>query len=548
MITKTFRPNLSMVLLVLPLGVPAFFFKGSTLDFRMVQSVFELIFILWFAFVYNQKKSFFFPRYLAFLFVLWAIWAIGAVVFSDRVAPSILRQWEWFCKILFCLCLWGYFKGDQYRTIGTHVIVLSGFLFICAAFLCYWYYLPDPVQYNWVVFPPYFSNIRSFSFYCTAALVLSLSLFPAGAKNKVCLVLLFLFLSVCWGFQFWSGGRGGMVSAVIGICVVFCYIQKSRKAFIFILFAAIVTGFICSGFFEVESYSQGGINSILRSSNRFLSGRLFLWETALARCSGSLFFGLGPDAFRFFPEFRFNCIQPHNALIQFLLDWGVVGAFFYITMHLLLIYKGATGIRKEQDLVLKGIKVSALALVTAFLFYAIVDGVFYHAIPMTFMAYGFAVILLPVSTDGEKMTPSPVRLNGAVVRSMALVLLVVPALHQGVIQSVKSTNVPSPFSFKGRLVRWFPSETNGLERWVEAWKETNPDVALSASIKFANSSMESLRFWKIAASLCLDKRDFNNANRMAENALNDSKKKKRPKLLKEFHAQGLLVGYPVEQD
>ncbi|WP_232364030.1 hypothetical protein [Desulforapulum autotrophicum] len=218
-------------------------------------------------------------------------------------------------------------------------------------------------------------------------------------------------------------------------------------------------------------------------------------------------------------------------------------------MYFKLMRRGVTGILGERDQLLKGVKVSAFALLLAFVFYATVSGVFYFAIPLTLMAYAFAVILLPASANHkEKVNQSYFRINGIAVRSVALILTFVLVLHLGVIQSVKSTNVPSPFSFKGRLVRLFPSETNGLERWVEVWKETNPDVALSASIKFANSSMESLKFWKIAVSLCLDKKDFNNANRMAEKALDDSKKKKRPKLLKEFQAQGLLVDYTIEQD
>ena len=144
--------------------------------------------------------------------------------------------------------------------------------------------------------------------------------------------------------------------------------------------------------------------------------------------------------------------------------------------------------------------------------------------------------------DAEELPPSQVRLFPTTVRSMALILLILPCLHLGVVQSLKSPTVPGPFTFQGRLVRFFPSETRGAESWLEVWAKSHPDLALSSSIKFANSSMDSAGFWKIAVRFFVDKKDFSGAVKIAEKALDNSAKKGRQKLLKEFQ----LLGLPVD--
>lgn len=253
---------------------------------------------------------------------------------------------------------------------------------------------------------------------------------------------------------------------------------------------------------------------------------------------------MGPDAFRFFPEVKFNFLHPHNGYVQFLLDWGVVGTLLFMAIYLGFMYRGMAGVIWEKNQKLKGIKVSCFALIAAFLFYALVDGVFYFPIPLTLVAYAFAVILLPtsISQNAETLSFSQVGLTGRAVRTIALVLLVVPCLHFGVVQSLKNGKVPGPFTFHGRLVRFFPCETIGAESWLKVWAKSHPDLSLSLSIRFANSRMDSAPFWNIAVRLLLDRNDFSGAARAAENSLHDSTKGERAKLLKEFQELGLVKG------
>lgn len=157
------RSNLPMVLLLFPLGISVFFFPGSNLDFRIIQCSFELLYILVYSFVQIEKKSvLLLPKPGFFLFMLWAGWAILTVILSERFFPSFMRQWEWFCHMFFCLCLWGYFKEQQQRIFFVHAMILTGCVLVCAAFFCCWYHLPNPVTHNWVIAPPPFQQYSSF--------------------------------------------------------------------------------------------------------------------------------------------------------------------------------------------------------------------------------------------------------------------------------------------------------------------------------------------------------------------------------------------------
>jgi len=203
---KNFKIAILFAILVLPLGLPVFFHTGATFDFRVVVSSFELIFILFYSFFYLEKKSQYeLPRYEFILFVLWAICAVISVILSDHYAPATIRQWEWFTQILFAFCLWAFLKNNQNLIIYAHQILIAGFLIVCAGLVVYWNILPDPYHYDWVGMMPNFNNIRHFTHYCTALVILSAFLLFSDSKKYSHSLISFLVLSICFGFLFWTG-------------------------------------------------------------------------------------------------------------------------------------------------------------------------------------------------------------------------------------------------------------------------------------------------------------------------------------------------------
>lgn len=540
-----FKSIVLFLFLIFPLGIPAFFHPGSTPAFRIVLSTFELLFIMCFAFFYIPKETVFhLPKTGTLLITAWAVWACLAVFFSNHPIASTLRQWEWFCKILFSFCLWAYLRTNQHRLIPIHWMAITGIFLVCASFGLYWYLIPDPSQYNWVLDAPNFTNIRHFSYYLAAGIGLCTCLILSDQKKGTItgITISTMMLSILWGFLFWSGSRGSIAASGIGGLFAGIFLAKDKKLFFIISMISVLIGFMASLFYPVTDAFLGAANSLARTGNDLFSGRLFFWAEAFHDVKESLLFGLGPDSYRFTPSLLSVIVQPHNALIQGVLEWGIPGAIMFIWLLLIAIYKGFLSIAGQKQSPFYTIKAAALSLIIAYLCLGLVDGVYYHALPLTLLAYAFAVISLPdMHEDPTEPPNTSVPVSRLTIRVLTIFMVAVFCLQFAVSKIIESDTIPAPFSVKGRLVRFFPSDTLGLERWVMEWKNTDPKVALQASIRFARSSSPSDIFWRAASLIAAEQGDHALARQMAKKAIQNSFGQHRDLLIKEFKTRGIIL-------
>lgn len=526
---KNLKITILFAILVLPLGLPVFFHTGSTFDFRVVVSSFELMFVFFFSFFYLEKKSKYdLPRYEFILFALWVICTVIAAVLSDHYAQATIRQWEWFTQILFAFCLWAFLKNNQNLIIYAHLIVIAGFLLLCAGLVVHWNILPDPRLYDWVSLTPNFINIRHFSHYCTVMVILCSSFLLSDSKKYSYIAGSFLLLSICWGILFWTGGRAGIGSAAAGLFFIYLLSGNKKNRVVAVTIFACFAGYLLSEIMAVESSSLGFLNSIQRttstSPDNFLSARIQLWQFSLKWIQACPFFGLGPDGFKFFPDADFIFHHPHNTLVQLTLGWGVPGILLFVYLQYRLMVMGFKKLSREKRGWLKGIKVAAFSWIAASVIYGLVDGIYYFAIPLTLTFYSFAMIFLP--TDDKKTQASPknmITINSGFIRVAVSILVMIPALHLCVLQSLKNESIPEPFSIRGTIVRVFPSKTAGfeyqLEEWIEKWAQDDPDTALAAAVKFAGNTLKAKFFWKIAAKIKMDQGDIKGAEEMEARAI-----------------------------
>lgn len=431
---KSLKTGILFSILILPLGIPSFFHTGSNFEFRITILSFELMFCFFISFFYMEKNSrYYFPFHEFILFALWAMCASIAVILSDHYVPGAIRQLEWFVQIFFSFCLWAFLRNKQRVIIYTHLLVITGFLLVCAGLIFYWNILPDPHQYDWMTMTPNFINIRHFSHYCTALLIFSTAFLLNGSEKHISKVGSFLLLSLCWSFLFWSGGRAGIGSAAVGLFFVYLIFDKKKYSIPIIIILSCMVGYLLSDAFAVENRALGFVNAIKRSDfNGFLSHRIELWLVSLKWIKSSFFFGMGPDAFRFLPNTDFIYDHPHNTMIQFSLDWGVPGTLLFIGLQLRLMKMGFKILLKENTGWLKGIKLSCFSWIVASLVFGLVDGIYYFAIPMTLTAYSFAVIFLENDKkprlNFSKTYAIPINRNG--IRSIVSILVIILALHK----------------------------------------------------------------------------------------------------------------------
>ena len=123
-------------------------------------------------------------------------------------------------------------------------------------------------------------------------------------------------------------------------------------------------------------------------------------------------------------------------------------------------------------------RAAAGALIVGFAVHGLIDGTFYHALPLALTAACLAIALRPDTSDRSVAPPGPATpLLPALATGAAGVVIV---LHTAVVFTVGGDRVPDPGSPGDRLVHWFPSNVSArtLRPWLNRREAENPDLAI----------------------------------------------------------------------
>lgn len=345
------------------------------------------------------------PSTASWLFLGWLGAASVSVVLSHHAVLSLVKHAEWLTHLLFGFTLWHFLRRDATALKGILLLIPLGFFLTGLFLLTFWFSLNDPRAHNWFVGTPLFGHIRHFGYYALAGLIFSASPLLASGKGSPWprRILALAALSICWGFLFWTGGRAAIGAGCVGLALIVWFAGRGRRAWTAaICLAATGIGLWLSTLFWVENPWVGLLHLVERTSeatsvNGVASGRLTIWAGALEPIEGVRWLvGLGPDAYRHLPTKTFG-VQPHSMLVQFVLDWGVLGAMPFIALLGVLVGKALSNLRRERDPLRRAARVTALALIVGSTVHSLVDGLYYHAQPLLFLCICFAIVLLPTA-------------------------------------------------------------------------------------------------------------------------------------------------------
>ena len=385
---QSFLNYLFIFSLCLPLGLASFFHPGNSLMFKSVVSMLELLSIA--LFFLRAQKSEIQPvdvrlNIYGLIFIFWLVWGVFSVTNSNHVFYASIRQMEWMVHILFGYVVFRFLKENFESIRYIHLIPIVGFFLIAVSLVVFWFLTPNPQDYNWLR-PPFFTHIRQITYFAVAALLL----LPVK-KDRFWMWL--PVLTVIWGVLFWSGGRAGILSACFGICLV----AGLRRQWSLIFYHAIAAflGFQLSLLFSVN-IKWLGLNSALKRTansvdiNKLLSNRPVIWEWSMNALKNNLMFGVGPEGFRFLMKSQeWKISQPHGTWLQIFLEWGIPGALAFFILQV----KGLQKIWQNRSQLLQNDYAAAcFAMVFSFVLFSLVDGLYYHSIPMILLAYAYAVI------------------------------------------------------------------------------------------------------------------------------------------------------------
>ncbi|MGR5245701.1 O-antigen ligase family protein [Vibrio sp. PNB23_22_6] len=307
---------------------------------------------------------------------------------------GIIRYFSIIAHIFFTLTLSVYFlTQEQNRKIFTplpaSIITVVIFIFIDYHFNPYSVMFSEPNR----VIVAY--NIRYLGYIAMlGCLYCAIKMLQCRIMSKKHLWISIVF-SINFSLLIWLGGRGAIVAFIFSFLVSLIVINQNsldKYKHLTAILALIALSYLIS--IPLSVFPWNGPNRFMflsqvhdASINQVSSGRIALWLESISLIIQKPLFGYGPEAHVF--ETKIGFLQPHNFLLQSLLEFGLLGTAPILLM-LYYITKSAI-INALIDSTANNLY--ACGLIIAIISHSFYDGTLYHAPPLLIMCIASSYVL-----------------------------------------------------------------------------------------------------------------------------------------------------------
>lgn len=434
-----------------------------------------------------------------------ALWIAGALLFSvllsPHPAPATTMAANWLLLGAVGLLARGLVArdpADGRRLLGAlaggalvgSVVAMGGWLLAGGGML------------------PLYAHHRIFGLHLIGGAVASVALLATATPSLRGRLVWLIVGGVVWAGLLWSGGRAPVL-AVLAALGGWIALGSSalRRQLLLAIALLLPLGLALSALLWTDqpelgwwhAWNRGGAATAPGETAvaRFTSTRSEFWSSALGHARERPWIGRGPDSYRYLTP-KLDGQQPHNFLLQLLLDLGIAGA-----VPVLLALGGLAWRGTCQTAGARGENAGApwLAVAAASTLAGLLDGVFYHVLPLASLVLGLGLV-----AAAPAVAPAATRRRwGLSLPAAALVALVVHAIEfrWQFIEAPPDT----PQDWRARLVRAWPSTTLGLPRWLDRWRAENPAATLAWATWAQDHSPSANFFHLYAAQLLLEKGD-----------------------------------------
>jgi len=298
----------------------------------------------------NYKKYLSNYFFYAFLFIYF--YFVFTSLISTEVIFSLHSSLFYFRFFLFSIAVWylldlffDYFKYITYALIFLYSLVL-----IDSYFQFFVGYNIVGYEYNGIRLSGIFGDEYILGSFLSRLMPVLFAFAVISFKNndKMIYFLSIIFV-LTYVLIFISGERLAFFYISLTTILFILLVNKWRLIRIITFGISLVVIVIIVQF--NDSIKERMINNTIKQSN-ILEGKMFLftsehqslYETSLKIYKNNFLFGIGPKLFRIYcnkPEYsqRFGCsTHPHNTYVQLLLETGIVGFIFFISMFSFISY------------------------------------------------------------------------------------------------------------------------------------------------------------------------------------------------------------------
>ncbi|HKT86493.1 MAG TPA: O-antigen ligase family protein [Novosphingobium sp.] len=317
--------------------------------------------------------------------LIWAGVVIAAALSATGDPPqAVIRGGQSLAHGLFFLVLSRMFSYQWFELRRQFLIAIAiGAVLFLPVIVSAVYAARLTVPFTWNAVATGVTNIRQIGFYGVALAGCAIGLL-ATEGSKPLRWLYGLALVAGMYLCFWSGGRGASLPVLIVLVLVGCFTSGAarKRVALWSLTAIAVAAPMSEG---LKPWNEFGIVRILNRATAtevegtdYSSGRIEIWISTLERVPEHPFIGHGEGQFRSeIPALQRMFNHPHNVVIQFLYQWGVIGTFAVVVMILPAICRSR--MRATDD---PGVGLPAIAAMLGFLGMGLVEGPFFHPYPV----------------------------------------------------------------------------------------------------------------------------------------------------------------------
>jgi O-antigen ligase len=357
-------------------------------------------------------------RVVVIIVLLWFVSVSVSLITSPynlaHLSIGRARYYETLSHIVFFVALLSFLRQYSVSLRPVFAVILLSNAFVVLQAILVWHFSPEPnihTSGEWFSRFPFVGHARHAGYNMMVAVISGVFLLLEGkrASEYILPAVGLLLVAAC---LFWLGGRGSMISTLLAF-VLLVFAKPDLKAvgfakWVYILVIIFVGGLVAH---YAAQFSWNGIsNSVERSVaaetvNKLSSGRLAIWRYSIEALKDNYLFGLGSQGYLFIPGKWRSTAMPHNVLVQFLVEWGFVGASLFSAAYLYALHRGIAKLRVST---FEGVEVLGAAVVVAALsIHGLTDGTFYHGKASFYLSLCMAIWLAPRMQEASlKVTKS----------------------------------------------------------------------------------------------------------------------------------------------
>lgn len=359
------------------------------------------IFILAVASGLNLSKSLaHIERPARFLLFGWLGVLVASLFYADAVLGLAIRgALFWVVHVLFFTAVAHLMSLDRPSLVRTQsflVILPFAASVTGLAILGFVYFTGLDSGFRWNQDIPGFNNLRHTGYIFAPAIALGLGHLAAWPQKSPRVHIFLLFINTT--IMLWLGSRGPVLGIIFGFVVCVIFFPEMRKLLFWARSAiAIGSGTLASVILPIpDNASFGAIQRFWSkgTGDQMTSGRFELWLESLELLSNKPLFGYGAHQYQFASDYAMGMLKhPHQSILQFFFDWGLVGGSMFLCMFAMLLFNAFF-----VSQCLPATKLVSALMVSTLIGFSFVDGVFFY--PIT-IAITVVFLIWPIVEGGR---------------------------------------------------------------------------------------------------------------------------------------------------